>query len=268
MACRNREKAEVAAREIRLETRKAKVKIMQLDLTSLESIHQFAEVFKTRYERLDVLTNNAGIMNVPYAKSVDGFESQFGTNHLGHFALTGLLLDLIRSTPGARVVNVSSIGHRGGVMDFDNLMYENGRGYDGQGAYARSKLANLLFTYELQRFFVANGIDAQALAAHPGLSNTSLADHNWLVKILRPVLGMLIQSAAMGALPTLRAAVDPGVKGGQYYGPRGRSEWGGYPVIVQSNSASHSMVDARTLWQVSEELTSVRYLSNGMANHQ
>lgn len=260
LACRSMDKAQDALAKIWSEIPDAQAEIMPLDLASLQSIHQFVEVFKARYERLDVLANNAGIMNVPYSKTVDGFESQFGTNHLGHFALTGLLMDLIRSTPGARVVNVSSIGHRGGVMDFDNLMYENGRGYDGQGSYARSKLANLLFTYELQRFFDAKGINAQALAAHPGGSNTSLGDHMPLVKILRPLLGWLIQNAAMGALPTLRAAVDPETKGGQYYGPGGRNEWGGYPVVVQSNGASHNLANARKLWEVSEELTGVHFL--------
>jgi NAD(P)-dependent dehydrogenase (short-subunit alcohol dehydrogenase family) len=205
-------------------------------------------------------------MHTPYTKTADGFESQFGTNHLGHFALTGLLLDLIRSTPGARVVNISSIGHRSGIMDFENLMFENGKSYDRQAAYARSKLANLLFTYELQRYFEKHAIDALALAAHPGLSNTSLADHNWMVKILRPVLGMLVQNAAMGALPTLRAAVDPEAKNGQYYGPGGRNEFGGYPVVVHSNGASHNRADAEELWQVSEELTGIRFLPEDIAN--
>ncbi len=260
LACRSMDKAQAALAKICSEIPDAQAVVMQLDLASLASIQQFVEDFISRYHRLDVLTNNAGIMQVPYTKTVDGFESQFGTNHLGHFALTGLLLDLIRSTPEARVVNVSSIGHHGGILDFDNLMYENGRGYDRQGAYARTKLANLLFTYELQRFFENNGIDAQALAAHPGLSNTPLVDHNLLVKILRPLFGMLVQSAAMGALPTLRAAVDPDAKGGQYYGPDGRNEFGGYPVVVQSNGASHNLADARKLWEVSEELTGVRYL--------
>lgn len=260
LACRSLDKAQAALAKIRSEIPGALAEVMELDLASLSAIHHFVKVFKARCERLDVLANNAGIMRVPYSKTVDGFESQLGTNHLGHFALTGLLLDLIRSTPGARVVNVSSIAHYSGEMNFDNLMYENGRDYDRQGAYARSKLANLLFTYELQRFFRETGINAAALAAHPGLSNTALVDHNALVRMLRPVVGRLIQSAAMGALPTLRAAVDPGATGGQYYGPEGRNEYSGNPVVVQSNSASHNRADAKRLWQASEAWTGIKYL--------
>lgn len=260
LACRSLDKAQAALAKIRSEIPGALAEVMELDLASLSAIHHFVEVFKARCERLDVLANNAGIMRVPYSKTVDGFESHLGTNHLGHFALTGLLLDLIRSTPGARVDNVSSIAHYSGEMDFDNLMYENGRDYDRQGAYARSKLANLLFTYELQRFFRDTGINTAALAAHPGLSNTASVDHNALVRMLRPVVGRLIQSAAMGALPTLRAAVDPETTGGQYYGPEGRNEYSGNPVVVQSNSASHNRADAKRLWQASEAWTGIKYL--------
>lgn len=260
MACRSMEKARATLTQIQAEIPNAPAEIMQLDLASLESVNTFAEMFKTKYGRLDVLVNNAGIMAVPYQNTVDGFESQFGTNHLGHFALTGLLLDLMLRTSSARVVNVSSNGHKRGVMDFDNLMYEGGKDYNPQGAYGRSKLANILFTYELDRRFELHDADTIAVATHPGGSNTSLGDHIPAVKLFRPVLGLIIQSAAMGALTTLRASVDPGVKGGEYYGPGGFMEMGGYPVRVQSSNASHNLDDAKRLWQVSEELTGVQYL--------
>jgi NAD(P)-dependent dehydrogenase (short-subunit alcohol dehydrogenase family) len=235
------------------------VEIMPLDLSSLQSVREFSEAFKAKYDHLNVLVNNAGIMMVPYGVTQDGFERQLGINHLGHFALTGLLLDIIKVTPGARVVNVSSLAHQGGELDFDDLMYEGGRGYDRQAAYGQSKLANLLFTYELERKFEKHGLEAMAVAAHPGVSNTHLADHFPAVKILRPIIGRILQSAAMGALPVLRAAVDPDVTGGQYYGPDGKNERSGFPVVVSSSEASHNQADAQNLWEISEEFTGVHY---------
>jgi len=260
LACRSVDKSRTALNQIRAEIPTAKVEVMQLDLASQKSVHAFADDFKSKYNRLDVLVNNAGIMMVLYGKTEDGFERQFGTNHLGHFALTGLLIDLLKNTPNSRVVNVSSNAHHQGIMDFDNLMYAGGRGYSPMNAYGRSKLANLLFTYELQRRFETAGMNTIATAAHPGLTNTALADHIPGVKLLRPILGRMIQSAAMGALPTLRAAVDPSAKGGQYYGPAGSGETGGYPIVVRSNRASHNKADALQLWQVSEKLTGVAFI--------
>lgn len=262
MASRDMNKAQIALDQIQAEIPKAKAEIMHLDLASLACVHRFADEFKAKYDRLDVLVNNAGIMWVPYGKTEDGFESQFGTNHLGHFALTGLLIDLLRKITGSRVVTVSSKAHRSGVMDFENLMFENGEGYSPHRAYGRSKLANLLFTYELQRRFEANNVAAIAVAAHPGGSNTNLYRYGenlrWF-RILRPLAMGIVQSAAMGALPTIRAAVDPNVRGGEYYGPGGFRQLRGYPVPVESNKASHNQADARRLWQVSEQLTGVRY---------
>ena len=263
LACRSMAKAQVALDAITAELPDACATIMQLDLASQSSIHQFADEFLTRYDRLDVLVNNAGIMMVPYGVTEDGFERQLGTNHLGHFALTGLLIDRLRSTPGSRVVNVSSGAHRMGVMDFSNLNYDGGIDYSPTGAYGRSKLANLLFTYELQRRYEANGVDAIAVAAHPGISDTNLGAHlydRWYVKLFAPLTGRLFQGAEMGALPTIRAAVDPGVVGADYYGPDGFMEQRGYPVLVPSSAASHNLDDAVRLWQVSEELTGVHYL--------
>jgi NAD(P)-dependent dehydrogenase (short-subunit alcohol dehydrogenase family) len=262
LACRSMEKAQTALDQICSEIPNAKAEIMQLDLASQKSVQNFAENFNSKYNQLDILLNNAGVMWVPYGKTEDGFERHFGTNHLGHFALTGLLIELLLKTPGARVVTVSSTGHRTGNMDFDNLMFENGQDYQLQRVYGRSKLANLLFTYELQRRFEALNADVIATAAHPGGSDTNLARHvenRWYFKLLRPLLVSMMQSAAMGALPSIRAAVDPDANGGEYYGPGGFMEQTGYPVRVRSNEASHNLEDAQKLWEVSEELTGINY---------
>ncbi|MEM7033962.1 MAG: oxidoreductase [Chloroflexota bacterium] len=262
LACRSMDKAQTALADIQQTVPGAKAEIMMLDLSSLKSVRQFVETFKGKYRQLDVLLNNAGIMWVPYGKTEDGFERQFGTNHLGHFALTGLLLDMLLSTSNARVVNVSSMGHRSGVMDFDNLMFEDGQDYGEHRSYSRSKLANLLFTYELQRRFEAAGASATAVAAHPGGSNTNLGNHlldAWYWRLLYPLMALMAQSAAMGALPSIRAAVDPNVKGAEYYGPNGFMEARGYPVVVQSNDASNNKADANRLWEISEKLTGVQF---------
>lgn len=263
LACRNLDKAQFALSQIQAEITETKAEILKLDLANLKSIQQFVDSFKKKYDRLDILLNNAGIMMVPYGKTEDGFENQFGTNHLGHFALTGLLIELLHKTPGARVVNISSNAHHFDEMDFSNLMFEDGEGYLAQKAYGRSKLANLLFTYELQRRFEARGVNTIAVAAHPGISNTNLAAHifkRWRLKMLQPLMGLMLQSAAMGALPGIRAAVDPTVSGGQYFGPDGSKERSGYPVVVFSNEASHNLEDALQLWEISEKLTGVYYL--------
>lgn len=265
LACRSMDKAQEALRLILKEIPKAKAEVMGLDLTSLKSVRKFADEFKNKFDRLDVLLNNAGIMMVPYGKTEDGFERQFGTNHLGHFALTGLLIDVILKTPKARIVNVSSTGHRFGEMHFDNLMFEGGNDYSPMKAYGRSKLSNLLFTYEAQRRFEAMGVGAIAVAAHPGMSDTHLADHlfnKFPFILMRPFSGLAVQSAAMGALPNIRACVDPEVTGGQYFGPDGKREAKGWPVLVESSEASHNEEDAQKLWEISEELTGIQFLKN------
>jgi NAD(P)-dependent dehydrogenase (short-subunit alcohol dehydrogenase family) len=254
LACRSREKGEAALGRILQENRDARAELILLDLADLASIRRFAGEFARRHDRLDVLINNAGIMVPPFAKTADGFESQFGTNHLGHFALTGLLLDLLIQTPHARVVTISSSGHRFGKIDFDNLNAE--KGYDRGQAYGQSKLANLLFTFELQRRFAAVGVDAVAAAAHPGWTATNLAAHWAMVRNLTPFIG---QSPEMGALPALYAATAADVQGGDYFGPGGWLELGGYPRKVQSSPASHDKDVAARLWNISEELTGVHY---------
>ena len=261
LACRSVDRGQSATEALRAEVPDARVTLMALDLGSLASIERFARLFIKTQSRLDVLVNNAGIMAVPYSHTADGFESQMGVNHLGHFALTGSLLDVLLSTPGGRVVTVSSTAHRIGKMDFDNLLYENGR-YSVLGAYCRSKLANLLFTYELQRRFENLGVEALALAAHPGSSPTNLGDHlqgNWSFKLAKPFFYVFSHSAEMGALPTLRAAADPTAEGGQYFGPHGFMGQRGFPIVVSSTTASHSEEDAQRLWRLSEKLTGVHY---------
>ena len=263
VASRDPIKAERAILNLKEEIPGAKLEFIELNLANLDSVRKFAEKFKSKYNSLDILLNNAGIMLIPFGKTVDGFENTVGTNHLGHFALTGLLMDRLSITPGARVVNVASNAHYAGEMDFNNLLFENKLGYTPMKAYSRSKLANLLFTYELQRRFQSGGFDVSALAAHPGISATSLADHlffNLISWLIQPVMKMVFQSSAMGALPSLRASVDPEALGGQYYGPDGKGEKSGYPIVVDSNSASKNEADARTLWQISEKLTGIKYL--------
>ena len=261
LACRSTERGELAIGQLRTELPDAIVEMMKLDLGSLASIEEFSHDLAEAHRRLDVLVNNAGIMAVPYSQTEDGFESQMGINHLGHFALTGRLLERLLATPGARVVTVSSLGHRGATLDFDNLLFQNG-GYTPFRPYWRSKLANLLFTYELQRRLRSAGAHLSALAAHPGFPSTNIGAHlgrHWYSRLQQPLMSRFTQTAAMGALPTLRAAVDPGAEGGQYYGPSGLGGLRGYPVVVSSNAASHNSEHARRLWQISEELTGVHY---------
>jgi len=263
MASRSMEKGQEARKEILKDVPRGEIKVMQLDLGDLESVKNFASEFKIVHTKLDVLLNNAGIMMTPYFTTKDGFEGQLGTNHLGHFALTGLLLDVILDTEGSRIVNVSSGAHKRGEMDFSNLQFENGRDYSPMKSYGRSKLSNMLFTYELQRKLEAANKETIAVAAHPGVATTNLARHmegKFLFKILTPLFKMMAQDQAMGALPQIRASVDPEVKGSQYYGPVGKNEFKGYPVVVSSNEASHNTGDAAKLWEASEKLTGVNYL--------
>ena len=235
------------------------VSVQELDLGSLESVRAAAAELRGSHERIDLLINNAGVMTPPKSTTADGFELQFGTNHLGHFALTGLLLDRLLDVPGSRIVTVSSNGHKmGGAIHFDDLQWE--RSYSRIGAYAQSKLANLLFTYELQRRLAPRGTTI-AVAAHPGTSSTELARH--LPSLARPVTELVTkvaaQPAADGALPTLRAATDPGVLGGQYYGPANLAQWRGAPVVVASSDQSYDVALQQRLWSVSEELTGVSF---------
>ena len=256
LAVRDLDKGKTAANLITQHDPGASVALQELDLTSLDSIRAAAEQLRSDHDHIDLLINNAGVMFTPKSTTKDGFELQFGTNHLGHFAITGLLLDRVLAVPGSRVVTVSSIGHRAGRLRFDDLQWT--RGYSRMGAYGQSKLANLLFTYELQRRLT--GTNTIAVAAHPGASRTELARNTPpSIRVITGLFELISQDAAMGALPTLRAATDPGVLGGQYFGPGGFAELRGYPKVVASNARSHDVDLQKRLWAVSEELTGVGY---------
>jgi NAD(P)-dependent dehydrogenase (short-subunit alcohol dehydrogenase family) len=259
LAVRDVEKGKQAAARIAQSAPGADLAIQQLDLTSLESIHAAAAKLRARHPKIDLLINNAGVMYTPRRTTRDGFELQFGTNHLGHFALTGLVLDLLLPAPGSRVVTVSSIGHRiRAGIHFDDLQWE--RSYDRVAAYGQSKLANLMFTYELQRRLAARSATI-AVAAHPGFADTDLIRNSpAAVRLLASAIAPLIsQMPAMGALPTLRAATDPGVLGGQYYGPDRPGQTGGYPRPVTSSAQSYDVAIQQRLWATSEQLTGVTF---------
>ena len=255
LAVRNLDKGKAAADLIARRHPGAQVTLQELDLSSLESVREAAAQLRAAHDGIDLLINNAGVMWTPKSTTKDGFELQFGTNHLGHFAFTGLLLDRLLPVAGSRVVTVSSIGHRIiADIHFDDLQWE--RSYNRVAAYGQAKLANLLFTYELQRRLAPHGTTLAA-AVHPGGSDTELARH--LPSFMAPAFSLVSQSAEMGALPTLRAATDPGVLGAEYYGPDGFGEMRGHPKLVSSSDKSHDVALQRRLWTVSEELTGVVY---------
>jgi NAD(P)-dependent dehydrogenase (short-subunit alcohol dehydrogenase family) len=255
LAVRDTDKGKRAAARIAGAAPGADVMVQPLDLTSLDSIRAAAGELRARHPRIDVLINNAGVMFPPRQTTRDGFELQFGTNHLGPFALTGLLLEQMLPVPGSRVVTVSSLAHRiRARINFDDLQGQ--RSYSRLGAYSQSKLANLMFTYELQRRLSGAGTTIAA-AAHPGLASTELS--RYTPAIVAFSYALVSQQAAMGALPVLRAATDPGVAGGQYYGPGGLFGTRGYPELARSSRRSRDTAIQRRLWAVSEELTGVTF---------
>jgi NAD(P)-dependent dehydrogenase (short-subunit alcohol dehydrogenase family) len=261
MASRSAGKGDAAAARIRESVAGASLEVVVLDLADLASVREFATSAGAAQARIDLLINNAGIMAAPRRLTRDGFESQFGTNHLGHFALTGLLLPALLRAPAPRVVTVSSQLHRRGTMRFDDLMGE--REYNRWGAYGQSKLANLMFCFELQRRATEAGSPLRSLAAHPGYAATNLqfaVSDRFYEKAFGWIGNRLIaQSADMGALPTLYAATVPDLPGGTYVGPGGRGEQRGYPKVVTAARKAYDEGDWRRLWEVSEELTGVRY---------
>jgi NAD(P)-dependent dehydrogenase (short-subunit alcohol dehydrogenase family) len=260
LAVRDTDKGKAAAARIAGAAPGANVTVQPLDLTSLESIRAAAADLRAQHPRIDLLINNAGVMLTPRQSTRDGFELQFGTNHLGHFALTGLLLEQMLPVPGSRVVTVSSLAHRVRArINFDDLQSE--RSYSRVAAYGQSKLANLMFTYELQRRLSGTATTIAgttiAAAAHPGLAATELSRN--FPAIAAFSYALVSQQAAMGALPVLRAATDPGVAGGQYYGPAGVFGARGYPKPARSSRQSRDTAIQRRLWTVSEELTGVTF---------
>jgi NAD(P)-dependent dehydrogenase (short-subunit alcohol dehydrogenase family) len=255
IGARNMAKAGAAMLDIRTEFPGAEISARPLDLTDLASVQHFADSVLNDFRELDVLINNAGIMMCPLSRTVDGFEIQIGTNHLGHFALTGHLLPLLMQTRGSRVVVVSSFGHKLGKVDLKDLNWESRR-YDKTRAYTASKLANLYFAYELERKLRDRENRPIVTAAHPGWTSTELQRHAGLMKFLNRFFA---QGVEMGALPTLRAGFDELAQSGEYFGPSGFLEFQGYPVRVQSNRRSHKVEKARKLWELSEELTGIEY---------
>jgi NAD(P)-dependent dehydrogenase (short-subunit alcohol dehydrogenase family) len=257
LAVRDTEKGKRAAARIAGAAPGADVTVQPLDLASLDSIRAAAGELRARHPRIDLLINNAGVMFPPKQATRDGFELQFGTNHLGHFALTGLLLEQMLPVPGSRVVTVSSQAHRiQARINFDDLQSE--RSYSRVAAYGQSKLANLMFTYELHRRLWHGMRATIAVAAHPGLAATELTRHTPAITAFL-YARLISQKPAMGALPILRAATDPGVLGGQYYGPGRLFGTRGYPKLAESSRQSHDTAIQRRLWTVSEELTGVSF---------
>jgi NAD(P)-dependent dehydrogenase (short-subunit alcohol dehydrogenase family) len=264
LACRDLGQAKDAAVRISRSLTSARLppaeaRAVRLDLASLASVREAADEIGALCDRIDLLINNAGVMMTPYGHTADGFELQLGVNHLGHFALTGLLLGRMLGVPGSRIVTVSSNGHKPGRINFDDLQSQ--RRYRRMAAYYQSKLANLMFTYELQRRLAADKAKTEALAAHPGKARTELIRYlpAWARLedlIIEQPLG---QSAAMGALATLRAATDPAAHGGEYYGPGGRGELRGYPCLVTSSERARDIDSQQRLWRESERLTGVTY---------
>ena len=262
MACRNKNKAMQAKADILKVEPNASLEVMELDLTRLSSVRSFAKSFREKYSSLDLLINNAGIMFASYSKTEDGFESQMAANYFGHFLLTSLLMDLMPDKEESRIVTLSSLGHKQGtgVINFDDI--NSDKAYSKTDAYMQSKLACLMFALELQRKLDASGKKILSVAAHPGVSDTELSRHvnPLLANILRyTVLPFITHPPKQGALPTLRAALDPGVKGGDYYGPQGFREMKGPPGKATMTTYACDKEMAGKLWGLAEELTGAQY---------
>lgn len=259
LAVRNIQKGMTAADNILKEQPQATLEVMKLDLADLGNIREFVKKYRSHYESLDILINNAGVMVPPLQKTRDGFELQFGSNHLGHFALTGLLLPLLKKTANSRVVSISSIAHRGGSIFFDNL--DGSKGYKPMEFYRQSKLANLLFAKELDTRFKQHGIDALSLACHPGISSTNLfkLGKKDAPNFLKKLAALFLQSAEMGALPTVYAATEKSLNGGEYIGPDGKENRKGKPTIEIPAEGVYNSETMKKLWEVSEILTGVKY---------
>lgn len=261
MTARNLQKGNEALKAIKKEEPKAKIDLLSLDLADFHSIRNFADEFHSKYAKLDVLINNAGIMNPPKREvTKQNFEVQFGTNHLGHFLLTGLLLDILKRTPNSRISVQSSIVHKTESMKpdiyFADLNFE--KSYNRDQAYAQSKLANLLFAYELDRRLKLNNIKTIVTAAHPGYTKTNLqANSGFMMAVI--MNNILAQNVKMGVLPILRAATEENLRGGEYFGPTKTMEMRGYPELVKSSDKSYDKDLAKKLWEVSEKLTDMKY---------
>lgn len=262
LACRSLQRAQDAKNKILESHPNANIDIILLDLGDLSKVESFAKAYKAKYKTLDILINNAGVMTTPYMTTEDGFEFQNGINHLGHFALTAQLFDLLKTTKDSRLVIISSIAHKGGEVNLENYMYEGSKEYTPMKSYRQSKLSNLLFMYELNRRIKDKDLDIKVLAAHPGVSRTELA--RYMLKGIKaiiafPLMYLFTQSASKGAQPQLRAALDPDAKTGEFYGPSGFKEMKGNAVLVNAEPNAHNEQDAKDLWDLSEKLTGVKF---------
>lgn len=254
MACRNLEKSKAALDSLNNTDDQGGAILMKLDLSDFSSVRSFSDWVRGNYPGVDILINNAGIMATPYCKTVDGFELQFGTNHLGHFLLTGLLLDLISPGEGSRVVTITSIAHFNGKINFGDINSETG--YNRMVAYRQSKLANLLFAYELQRRLADSDSKTLSVAVHPGVSSTGIVKLNPFLEKLKDAV---LMSPVKGAMPTMMGATDLSLKGGEYIGPDGFRQSFGFPAILESSLLSHNAELASRLWKLSEEVTGFSY---------
>ena len=265
MACRNPDKANRALQSIKIDNAEAKLDFIQLDLSNLASIKHFSEEFKKKYSSLDILINNAGMSQTPDIKTEDGFEMQIGVNHLGHYALTGYLMDRLVNTKDSRVVTMSSMNHEQGIMNFDNLFLEGE--YHQMKAYEQSKLANLLFSYELHRRLAQAGVSVESIAAHPGFVKSNIMKSNEYTQrsfgftMMFNVFNLLLaMTPSMGSLGIMRAATDRTLKNGDYVGPTKVGGFRGLPKLLTSSEGSYNDKDAKKLWEMSEQLTGVKYI--------
>lgn len=264
MACRNLDKANQAREDILNDVPNANVDIVKLDLADLDSVKQCADAIKDKYQQLDCLINNAGLGWIARTETQNGFEMQIGANHLGHFALTSQLLGLLKKSPNARVISIASLAHYWGRIHFQDLQLKDR--YSRVKGYGQSKLANLLFGLELQRFFEKNNLDIKSVIVHPGMSGTNIANSaleagnfKTLSKITNALTPFVSQPAEMGCLPTLLAATSPDVKGGEYFGPKHAFEIFGTPGKARIAKHARKKATAEKLWQVSEDLTHTNY---------
>lgn len=262
LACRSTEKANRAISDIKKQVPDADLVHMSLDLSDLKSVHNFAENVKQNYQQLDLLINNAGVMMPPYEKTVDGFELQMGANYLGHFLLTGLLLPLLEKTGSARIVNLSSIAHRNGRIHFDDMHFE--KNYSKTQAYGQSKLAMLMFSYELAKRLKDAGYSTLSIAAHPGVANTALTRYmpGLVISVLSPVLKRLVSTPEEGAIPQIYAALGEDIQSGDFIGPDGFNEMRGKnPIKVEPRPHALDKEVSERLWEVSLEQTGAHYFS-------
>lgn len=259
MACRDIEKADEAKAKILKVHPQSDIVVMIVDLSKMQSVREFAGNYLNLYNRLDILVNNAGIMVPPYSKTEDGLESQMAVNYFSHFLLTGQLFKIISNTAGSRIVTLASNAHKKAKINFDDLNWE--KGYKPLKAYGQSKLACLIFAFELNRRIKNRNLRTLSVAAHPGLSITELVRHfpKWLLLLGKPITGLITHTPDKGAIPTLYAALGNDVQGGEYFGPQGYAEWTGKPGRAKSFPQSHDLSTAEKLWKLSEQITGVSF---------